>query len=160
MRIGIVGDTHGSLPAMRKVLASAPPVEYWLHTGDHAADSNFLRLETKLPVISVLGNCDRIVTKDEKPDEYITLEGHKIWVTHGNKYLHENGEAELAWWARKLEMEIVVFGHTHVPLVKWYGDVLLINPGSPVLPRSETGESFAVLELQANKKPEAKIIKL
>ena len=68
--------------------------------------------------------------------------------------------SELAWWARKLEADIVVFGHTHVPLVKWFGDVLLVNPGSPVLPRSEMGATFAVLTVKEGERPEAELYKL
>ena len=54
----------------------------------------------------------------------------------------------------------MVFGHTHVPLVKWFGDVLLVNPGSPVLPRSEMGATFAVLTVKEGERPEAEIYKL
>ena len=88
------------------------------------------------------------------------LAGQRIWLTHGHRYLHGYQVSELAWWARKLEADIVVFGHTHVPLVKWFGDVLLVNPGSPVLPRSEMGATFAVLTVKEGERPEAEIYKL
>ena len=41
MKIGITGDTHGSMQAMRKLLSVTPPVDLWLHTGDHAEDALF-----------------------------------------------------------------------------------------------------------------------
>ncbi|MFQ9523645.1 MAG: hypothetical protein ACLR2G_09385 [Phascolarctobacterium faecium] len=43
---------------------------------------------------------------------------------------------------------------------KWFGDVLLVNPGSPVLPRGEMGATFAVLTVKEGERPEAEIYKL
>ena len=132
VKIGITGDTHGSKQAIRQVLHAVPPVEYWFDPGEGKANV----------------------------DEFITLAGQRIWLTHGHRYLHGYQVSELAWWARKLEADIVVFGHTHVPLVKWFGDVLLVNPGSPVLPRSEMGATFAVLTVKEGERPEAELYKL
>jgi putative phosphoesterase len=67
---------------------------------------------------------------------------------------------EIAWWARKLEVDIAVFGHTHIPMVKWFGDILLINPGSPILPRDEQGATFAVLTINEGERPEVEIIRI
>ena len=39
-------------------------------------------------------------------------------------------------------------------------DVLLVNPGSPVLPRSEMGATFAVLTVKEGERPEAEFYKL
>ena len=47
-----------------------------------------------------------------------------------------------------------VFGHTHVPLCEYYGDALLINPGSPSRPRGGSKPCFAVLTLQKGATPE------
>lgn len=159
MRIGITGDTHGNQQAIRRIVAAAPPVELWLHTGDYSSDANFLETLTKLPVIKVAGNGDRY-DKHANPDEIFSLEDFNIWLTHGHKYFHYNNVSELAWWAGKLETQIVVYGHTHIPMFKWFGDVLLINPGSPSLPRGGSKHSFAVLTLQKGKKPEIEFIEI
>lgn len=159
MKIGITGDSHGSKQALRQVLQAVPPVEYWFHTGDYSQDGRFLVAESRLPLLAVGGNTDPSEGK-ANIDEFITLEGQRIWLTHGHRYLHGQQVAELAWWARKLEADIVVFGHTHVPLVQWFGEVLLINPGSPILPRSELGATFAVLSLKAGTRPSAELYKL
>mgnify|MGYP002518232562 CR=1 FL=1 len=61
MKIGIIGDTHGSQQAIRKALQLLPPVELLLHTGDYAPDANLLETLTGLPVIKVSGvlkSCD------------------------------------------------------------------------------------------------------
>ena len=48
MKIGIIGDTHGSQQAIRKAVQLLPPVELLLHTGDHASDANLLKTLTGL----------------------------------------------------------------------------------------------------------------
>ena len=141
MKSGLTGDTHGRKQAIRKILHLAPPVEMWLHTGDFSQDSRYIAEETGLPVVAVAGNTDP-KENISNFDEYIDFEGKRIWLTHGNRYLHGNSTQELAWWGHKLEMDIIIFGHTHVPLVKWIGDLLLINPGSPTYPRGEEGPTF------------------
>ena len=50
MKIGLTGDTHGSMQNLRRVIAAAPPVEQWLHTGDYARDSLYLKSQTGLEV--------------------------------------------------------------------------------------------------------------
>ena len=159
MKIGITGDTHGSTQAMRRVINATPPVERWLHTGDYGRDALYLKAQTGLDVMAVAGNCD-VGDESVNPDEFITLEGFNIWLLHGHRYVHGGSPQELVWWAHRLEADIVVFGHTHVPMVKWFGDVLLINPGSPAKPRSAEGPTFAVLTLKEGERPAAEIIKL
>ena len=71
MKIGLTGDTHGSMQAMRRVIAAAPPVEQWLHTGDYGRDALYLKAQTGLPVTAVAGNCD-VGDKSVNPDEFVT----------------------------------------------------------------------------------------
>lgn len=159
MKIGITGDTHGSVQAMRKLLQLTPPVDLWLHTGDHATDANMIQHATGIKAVSVRGNCDYI-GDGVLFDEYLELEGYKLWLTHGHKYIEHSVKADLGYWAHQLGQDIVVFGHTHEPLCEYYDDTLLINPGSPSRPRGGSVACFAVLTLEAGKTPEVEYIKL
>ena len=159
MKIGITGDTHGHIQAIRKLLLCVEPVDYWFHTGDYSQDSRILSQETKLPVLAVQGNCDPALNK-ANVDEFITLEDRRIWLTHGHKYMRGYNEEELAWWGKKLETDIVVFGHTHVPFVKWFGEILLVNPGSLVLPRGDKGPTYGIMTLKKGQKPTVEIKEL
>ena len=159
MKIGITGDTHGSTQAIRRMLQLVPPVELWLHTGDYAADGNVLHSLSGVPVVSVCGNCD-LLAGDAKPDELLELEGFKVWLTHGHKYIERNVQADLGYWAYQLGQSIVVYGHTHVPMCEYYADTLLINPGSPSRPRGGSEACFAVLTLVQGEAPEVEFIKL
>ena len=111
MRIGITGDTHGSAQAIRRILQQTPPIELWLHTGDYAADANRLHDATGIKTVRVRGNCD-LLDDGSKFDEYLEIEGYKIWLTHGHRYIERNVQADLGYWAKQLGQDIVVFGHT------------------------------------------------
>lgn len=159
MKIGITGDTHGSVQAVRKILQLTPPVELWLHTGDHAADANLLQNLTGIETVCVRGNCD-LLDNGAKYDEFLVLENFKLWLTHGHKYIQWQEKADLGYWAKTLDQDIVVYGHTHVPVNAYYGDTLLVNPGSPARPRGGSKPCFAVLTLQRDAKPEVEFIDL
>ena len=114
---------------------------------------------TGIKAVSVRGNCDYI-GDGVLFDEYLELEGYKLWLTHGHKYIEHSVKADLGYWAHQLGQDIVVFGHTHEPLCEYYDDTLLINPGSPSRPRGGSAACFAVLTLEAGKTPEVEYIKL
>lgn len=160
MKIGIISDTHGSLTALRKVVSMAPPVEFWIHCGDYAFDGERLEGMTGLTVYSVAGNCDVMrgpVTA--KPDQFLKIEDRRIWVTHGHLYMNETRSVrEMGWWGQRLEQDLVIFGHTHVPVFEQQGNIWLINPGSPSRPRAGSAASFAVLSLQKGQPPAVEFI--
>lgn len=97
MKIGITGDTHGSKQAIRQVLHAVPPVEYWFHTGDYSQDGCFSCRNQAAVTGKVCGNTDLGEGK-ANVDEFITLAGQRIWLTHGHRYLHGYQVSELAWW--------------------------------------------------------------
>ncbi len=161
MKIGITGDTHGNMQAIRRIVAISPSVDIWLHTGDYASDANVLASQTGIKVVSVAGNCDiGTHATDAKPDEFIVLENYKIWLTHGHRYMQWNEKADMGYWAKQFDQDIVVYGHTHMPVCEYYGDALLINPGSPSRPRGGSDAQFAVLTLNKGETPEVEFIKL
>ena len=154
MKIGIISDTHGSMAAIRKVLATAPPVECWIHCGDYAMDANALHNMINQTVYAVSGNCDVMRGPVEaKPDCFLEIEGFKLWVTHGHLYMGETRQiSELAWWGQSMEQDIVIF-HTHVPVFKQISGIWLLNPGSPARPREGSHAGFAVLTLNRGHMP-------
>ncbi len=162
MKIGILSDTHGSLAAIRKVLASAPPVECWIHCGDFASDANAMHNITGQEVYTVCGNCDAMRGPVEaKPDCYLRLEGFKVWITHGHLYMNETRQiAELAHWGQELEQDIVIFGHTHVPVFTQMNGIWLLNPGSPSRPREGSRAGFVILTLNQGQMPAVEFLEV
>ena len=89
-----------------------------------------------------------------KPDCFLEIEGFKLWVTHGHLYMGETRQiSELAWWGQSMEQDIVIFGHTHVPVFKQISGIWLLNPGSPARPREGSHAGFAVLTLNRGHMP-------
>ena len=158
MKIGIMGDTHGNLTALGKVVELAGQVNAWIHTGDYSQDAKTLETITGLPVYAVCGNCDMYEGRGPV-ESIVNLAGHKIWITHGNRYLHGYNPGIFAELADEKQADIVVFGHTHVPMAQWYGTKLVINPGSPARPRMGIG-TYAILTLKDNLKPTAEICQI
>lgn len=159
MKLGITGDTHGNIQAVRRILQKTSPVDLWLHTGDYAADANILYNGTGIETVCVRGNCD-LIDDDNKIDEFLEFEGYKIWLTHGHRYIADNIKADLGYWAKQLGQNIVIYGHTHVPMFEYYAETILINPGSPTRPRGGSKSCFAILTLQKNLSPQVEFIEL
>ena len=154
MRIGILGDTHGDRGAIREVVKAAGDVDMWFHTGDYSQDVPYLESLTSAPINSVCGNCDPY--EDRAPVECIVkLDEATIAMTHGHRLMGDYVK-NLAIWGQFKGAEIVLFGHTHVPVVKWQNGILVINPGSPARPRKGL-PSYAELFLEMDKKPVANI---
>ena len=53
MRIGLISDTHSNIQVLRRIVHEAPPVEMWLHAGDHYQEANVLEQLTGVKVIAV-----------------------------------------------------------------------------------------------------------
>ena len=158
MKIGIMGDTHGDLDALEQVVKAAGSVEAWIHTGDYSQDAKTLESLSHVPVYAVCGNCDMYEGRAAM-EKIVHLEGHTIWITHGNKYLRYDDEPILAQVGQEKKADIVVYGHTHLPVVKWYAKELVVNPGSPSRPRLGI-PTYATLTIAENTLPVAEICKL
>lgn len=140
MRIGLIADTH-----IPDVAAALPPevfqalsgVDLILHAGDIYIPSVLDELERIAPVLAARGDDDYgDIQKDRrvKSKHVLRLEGQTIWLIHERPYSY----VVESWQARNSQgqsehdaPDIVVFGHEHTTLVKSYGSVLFVNPGSP-----------------------------
>lgn len=143
MRIGVLSDSHGSQAAIRRAVAAAGSVAMWLHAGDYSQDARRLADLTGLPVTAVAGNCDGVT--DAKIDEFIEVGGRKIWLTHGHRYHAKERSGELLWWGRQYGVDVVVYGHSHIPDISLQDGILLFNPGGAVHPRGGHPPSCGVL---------------
>ena len=158
MLIGIISDTHipmrtQSIP--KKVFDIFKDVDMILHSGDIEVRSVIEELEEIAPVIAVHGNCDPYVGYNTH--EVIEVEDIKIGLTHGVVY-PKGDTQQLYYLARELDVDILVSGHTHRPLIKQEGEILLLNPGSPTQPRLSE-PSVMLLEVNG-KEVNAEIVKI
>jgi len=150
MRIGVMGDTHGDMNAIRRAVAAVGSVGIWLHTGDFCRDARMLSVLTGEPVTVVSGNCDGR-SSEAKPDEFLEVQGYRIWLTHGHRHDVKYGLSDLENWARRYEADIVVYGHTHQPYNAIVNGILFFNPGSASEPRRGKNRTCGVLTVSPEK---------
>ncbi len=129
MRILVVSDTHGDAGNLRRVLLQQRKAEVVIHLGDGEEEMDALRgsFPEKM-ILQVRGNCDwgsQLPLFGE-----ITLEGKRIYYTHGHIHRVKYGYYEIAAAARERKADIVLFGHTHTPLQEYEDGLYMLNPGS------------------------------
>lgn len=143
MKVGIIGDTHGSQESLKKILSAFSEAELFLHTGDHWQDGVFVEQKTGVPVLMVKGNCDR----GEMSDELVfTLSGKGFLLTHGHMYGVKYGLGILTAKATELSVDYCVFGHTHRTMLEKRNGIWFLNPGSPTWPRVQKKYAGILLE--------------
>jgi len=162
IRIGVISDTHISskkdeLPA--KVVEAFKGVDMIIHAGD-ILDQSVLEKLKKLcgNVKAVAGNMDHAEMKEKLPEKEIVAIGrHRIGIAHG--YGHPAGLTGMLEKAFKGDgVDVIVFGHSHVPLNEKIGKILFFNPGSPTDKLFAPFNSCGILEV--NDKIKGTIIKI
>ena len=143
--VGLISDTHGLLrPGVHEALTG---VDLILHSGDVGGPEILDELRLIAPVKAVFGNTD----PEDHPEltEAITvaIDGIRVHVSHG----HEVGSPTPAKLAVRYDADVVVFGHTHRPLVSRLGNQLFVNPGAAGPKRFDITPSVARLTIERGK---------
>lgn len=139
--IGLISDTHGMVrPSVHDALAG---VELILHAGDVGGDVILDELEVIAPVLAVYGNTDapgdpRLAASIER-----SIGGVGIHVSHGHEVGSPTPEKLLARYAA----DVIVYGHTHQPLVVRGDGRLVVNPGAAGARRFRLEPSVARLTI-------------
>lgn len=163
MKIALLSDTH-----LTSANATLPPelvlrlggVDLILHAGDLTCLAALESLRAIAPTVAVYGNMDEPEVRRQLPrKQLLSLEGRQIGLIHGHspriqrRYLQSGYDYDSPgmdifynYLVRQLpEAGIIVFGHTHLPIVKQWQGRMLVNPG-PVAPhRGYRG--FGMLEV-------------
>lgn len=160
MKYLIVSDIHGSKYYMDKVFAEFEKkncdkmiilgdilyhgprnrIPEGYNPAELAEDINNFDKE----IIAIRGNCDAEVDQMVidvdimNSDRVVDLNGMKVFLTHGHHVNEENMPDE--------EIDILMNGHTHVPVLKNKNEVIFLNPGSITMPKQETPHSYAVMD--------------
>ncbi len=114
-----------------------------LHAGDFTAGTVLEELRGFAPVEAVHGNMDDAELRGLLPARRVVeVAGHRIGM------IHEPGpragrEARLA--ASFPDCELVIYGHTHLPELVSFGEMRLLNPGSPTERRRAAAHTMATI---------------
>ena len=129
MKILIFSDTHSNTEDPIEIIRKEPEVNAIIHSGDCEKDADIIHQAfPNIPMYSVPGNCD--ILSSNPDDLIVTLEGKKVLITHGHKYAVKYGLTSLKNKAHYEEFDLVVFGHTHISLIEYFGNTVIVNPGS------------------------------
>ena len=128
MRILVLSDSHGAVEACRQAVEQSTPDQI-LHLGDCVRDAERLHaLFPAIPLTGVPGNCDW--ADADNPERLIELGGVRILMMHGHTRGVKSSAMNACYAARECGAQILLFGHTHRPLVDWDGTLWVMNPGS------------------------------
>jgi putative phosphoesterase len=160
MLIGLISDTHIPDRARQlpdNVLEAFKDVDLILHAGDLTSPRVIEELEEIAPVMAIQGNMDRVNGIDLPKARVIEAEGLRIGLIHGEVYPRADSD-QLLYLAKELNVDILVSGHSHQPKIEQKDGVLLINPGSPIVPRL-ADRTVMLLEIN-NKEVDVEIVKI
>jgi hypothetical protein len=162
VKVLVLSDTHlgpatvDHLPD--EVWAMAADADAVLHAGDVTDEAVLHALAERAPVHAVLGNNDHAL-RGRLPE---VLEVELGGVTVG--MIHDSGArtGRAARMARRFpDADVVVFGHSHDPLLEPGLDgQLLVNPGSPTQRRRQPVHTVAWLELSSGAVEAARIVEV
>lgn len=160
MKLGVISDVHGNVEALDWALAELEPaVDMILLAGDAMHEYRFcnevVEAARRWDMVYVLGNhelsllgpggeraraaptvkqgnLDFLSTVPTRWEE--ALDGQRVGMVHGSpwephsEYLVAGNETLRR--AGDLGLDILILGHTHVPMVMRVGGTLVVNPGS------------------------------
>lgn len=146
MKILIISDSHGNTENV-KIALNFANFDKIIFLGDGILD--ILKVENldKSKLIMVKGNNDE--TEKVLDELVIELEGKRFFIAHGHTYNVKYGIKKLMESAINNNADIVLYGHTHIPMqCKFDNGIVCINPGSVGKGRLSQN-TFAILNLDS-----------
>jgi putative phosphoesterase len=139
--VGLISDTHGLIrPGVHGALTG---VELILHAGDVGGAAILDELRLIAPVRAVFGNTDPPDHAELSTELSVQVNGLRVHVSHG----HEVGSPTPEKLAARYDADVIVYGHTHRPLVTHKDGMLFVNPGAAGPKRFNISPSVARLTI-------------
>jgi uncharacterized protein len=162
VRVAVLADTHAprrwkSCPP--QIVASLRHADAILHAGDVCISAVLAELAEYAPVHAVVGNNDGpdVAAWGATATLQVELAGLQVAM------IHDSGQAEgrlRRMRAAFPDADLVVYGHSHIPLDARDGGFRIFNPGSPTDRRRQPHGTFGVLQIESGRLVEARLIEL
>ena len=160
VRVIVLADTHAPRrwkTCPPRVAAHLKDADVILHAGDVCTAAVLDELQEFAPVHAVLGNNDGpdVAAWGAPETLELTLDGLKIGM------IHDSGPADgrPARMRRRFpSADLVVFGHSHIPMDVTASGIRIFNPGSPTDRRRQPHGTLGVLVIDAGRLTEAQVI--
>ena len=162
MRVAVLSDTHAPRfwkrcpPAVAEHLRD---VDLILHAGDVCTVDVLEELAAYAPVRAVLGNNDGPDVAEWGAPETLELELEGLAVA----MIHDSGPKTgrpLRMRRRFPNADLVIFGHSHIPMDVTADGVRIFNPGSPTDKRRQPYGTLGRLEITDGVLVAAEIVEL
>ncbi|WP_028785009.1 metallophosphoesterase family protein [Thalassobacillus devorans] len=157
MKIIVTGDTHMPKKAKQlpgRLLEEIKTADIVIHTGDWSSMEVYHTLAAYKNVYGVYGNVDgEEIQRFFPARQIIQLEGFKIGIVHGDGEKKTTEKRALETFEGE-DVDMVIFGHSHIPLLRYFKKLLLFNPGSPTDKRRLPYYSFGILTINEGIKAE------
>jgi len=151
----VLSDTHGLL--REEVLAELRGVQSFFHAGDVGSVQILDRLSREAPLHAVRGNTDYGAVADRLPLDVVHDLDTPVGVLRVYmKHIREDIDLD----PPAADIDVVITGHTHRPLVEEIDGVLWLNPGSCGPRRFDLPVSVARLRVTEDGRPVAEIVEL
>ncbi|CAM3050873.1 MULTISPECIES: metallophosphoesterase family protein [Paenibacillus] len=154
MKIIVISDTH--LPRRARKLPD-PLVEALsdadliLHAGDWSDWSVHKLLSAYAPVEGVAGNTDPPEIGQKLGfSRIVEADGLRLGLVHGHLGSKSTEQNAIHTFAGQ-QVDAVIFGHSHIPVMHTVNDVLIFNPGSPTDRRFQPQYSFGIMTTHLGK---------
>ena len=163
MLIGVISDTHGSLTAWTKAINDCfSKVDLILHGGDvlyhgpknpmpdgyqPAALSSAMN-SCPVPILICRGNCDSDIDQQmldipiQSPYVLVWIDRLKAMLLHGDGLTEE----DLSALTRRYRLDILITGHTHIHRILDGEGYIILNPGSPSLPKGDKKRTIGMID--------------
>ncbi|KRE41799.1 metallophosphoesterase family protein [Paenibacillus sp. Soil522] len=152
MKIVVVSDTH--MPRMNKklpdrLLRELKTAKAIIHAGDWTNLSVYEALVAFAPIYGVAGNNDGAdIIRKFGLRRQLELEGVRMGIVHGHgDGKRINTEARALEAFKNVHLNVLIYGHSHIPVLKRSAGLLVFNPGSPTDKRRQPMYSFGIFQL-------------
>ena len=151
MLIAVISDSHGNKDSINKIKKKINNADVLLFLGDGENDLAEITNDFTGEVFAVRGNCD--ITGKYPEEQILEIQGKKIFICHGHRYNVKYGYNSIYYRGKEIGADIVLFGHSHIPIIEEYDGIVLMNPGSISHGMGRLNKTLGYIDLIDDKAP-------
>ena len=127
-KVIVVSDSHGRESLLYSIVQRELPFDCLIHCGDGVEDISDSNFPTQVRLLRVKGNMDRSYVNEMERTVITEICSRTVMITHGDLYGVNSGFGPILREGRRIDADIVFFGHTHEKMIL-EGKPALFNPG-------------------------------
>ncbi len=142
-KILVLSDTHGKLP----INIDSFHADFLIHAGDIGGEIlNKIDIDLDCTPYIVRGNTDFDINNGVPDFITKTIEGVRFFIVHNlsapHRIISENNNL-----IKTYQPDVVIFGHTHKPLIEKKRNILFFNPGSVGMAGMTGERSYGIINV-------------